>query len=833
MALDDFKHNQSGLPWQRVALQLLRPSFPHLVAHHITSDQGADAISYANDSNGETVAFGCSITCIRTKIRDDCQEIERSGKKVHRFIFATSVSKTKVELAPWIMGLESQFKIRIDVLEREHFVQLLLRPENHWICRDYLHIPIGDGTSHDEKFAAASLANRVRWRKQNEIYQDQLIDLRYFIGDDEPIDLERLVELVKARVDIILTGSPGAGKNVSLAQLAERLVDGPVTPFIVSLDGWAESKKTLPDYVASQPECSLAGVKAAFIRTAVIEKRVVFLLNGWNEIGAAELARAYRCLREERAAMQGISVVLATRPSSLLPPLPGSAEIRVAGLSRRQRREFIEKYRADSSIENRLDTDPVLDEISRTPLFLRAILAHASSGKPIPRTRHGIIELLMINLEQQPDHASHWISSAIAGHQRSYLQLLADHMTHAGKSNTTQAAGLSVIGDCTNRLRKNVGLHGSPKPQHILNERADHHVLRRRSSKPPSFAFSHQQIQEWFASHALHDDLVSIAASNEPNDFARFKSDVINRPNMEQSILFLVDRLNDDIGAENQIPTALNEARCLLAMAIEVDPLFAAKLVGYFESSVWSNVKGIFAKKLRAWHNSESEVQRKLATTAMLLTRSGDFSDIVVPLVEGENQAVRLDTYRLVEPFPLTTLGSDWQRRIDNWPEDRRGELIRELTSNDVGLEGIDLALKWIKTDTSPKIAAQGLELLVWIQAGPALVEALSNASYEILIEAAEQAVFDFLELDDLHRVRARLHELLNLKSGLVPDTVVWRTVHALVRLDDPLVKDKAVKLLRNDGAYALQADVVAYLKKHSPKALTCWLLDQMSNQNL
>jgi hypothetical protein len=120
----------------------------------------------------------------------------------------------------------------------------------------------------------------------------------------------------------------------------------------------------------------------------------------------------------------------------------------------------------------------------------------------------------------------------------------------------------------------------------------------------------------------------------------------------------------------------------------------------------------------------------------MLATGSPDFADIIIPLIENDNQQVRLRVYRDWQPFPLTCLGDDWSGRLASWSEERRAELVREM----MGYKGADasyhqIAARFAQGDPSAIVRAAALEALAWNGAFEPLMTVLEDDAYTWPVE--------------------------------------------------------------------------------------------------
>ena len=91
-------------------------------------------------------------------------------------------------------------------------------------------------------------------------------------------------------------------------------------------------------------------------------------------------------------------IVVATRTHHVVPPLPGSARARLLTITRRERAEYLKSRlgeRADA-LRLKLDVDPVLDDLTRTPFFLSEVTSLFEAGAAVPATKIGVLEAVIL-----------------------------------------------------------------------------------------------------------------------------------------------------------------------------------------------------------------------------------------------------------------------------------------------------------------------------------------------------------------------------------------------------------------------------------------------------
>src|SRR5580692_8932605 len=114
-------------------------------------------------------------------------------------------------------------------------------------------------------------------------------------------------------------------------------------------------------------------------------------------------------------------------------------------------------------------------------------------------------------------------------------------------------------------------------------------------------------------------------------------------------------------------------------MALKADPVYAAELAYLCGPAAWKEIGGALAQRLRAMYSVPDEHFRQRALAGMLASGSQDFKDVFLPLLTGENDQVRLGTYRTWPDFHVSSIGPDWEKTVRGWSEEVRAEFVSEL----------------------------------------------------------------------------------------------------------------------------------------------------------
>ena len=112
----------------------------------------------------------------------------------------------------------------------------------------------------------------------------------------------------------------------------------------------------------------------------------LLLLNGWNEIAESSSAQANDALRELERDFPSAGIIVATRTHHLTPPLPGALRLRLLPRRRAQRVAYLTARLGAKGAElrARIDADPSLDDLTRTPFILSEVASLFEASAEIP-----------------------------------------------------------------------------------------------------------------------------------------------------------------------------------------------------------------------------------------------------------------------------------------------------------------------------------------------------------------------------------------------------------------------------------------------------------------
>ena len=745
-ALDELISNEEGMKFQGLAVILAKQKWPDLIACERKKDLGIDAHAsafHAGDRTGRGLA--CSVTATLTKLKGDATQIKEHFDEVNILIFATPQKVTNETAKKWAAEIRNAFGYELVVMSREDIITSLMLPSNAPLCRSILGIPMVIEESKVkliDKARDATTDVTAAWLAHPRLSGKPLIALQAVKLDQEgkdtgeAIDLESIhVALTEGR-RLILEAPAGRGKTTTLIQLAKQNGVGGLT-FLIDMSAWARSDLDILDFVARMPSFRSRDIDARNLAKLYQDLHFSFLLNGWNEISEINSEGAAVALRQLERSFPAAGIAVATRTHHVSPPLPGALRVKLLSLNRSQRAEYLKQslgIRADE-LRSKLDNNPTLDDLTRTPLILSEVTTIFQSGGVIPTTKIGVLDAVMRLLEQSDEHRGHLQSAPLHGHAPRYLADLAIQLTKRGDTTLTEEESRRIINIASVRLRDTGSIATLAEPASILNMLCAHHVLERLDYPSDAFRFEHQQFQEFYAALLLKHRLWELVEKDNLPANREFAKQYVNEPAWDEPLRMVAEEIGVRSAEASGDPDVVRAGKVLIEMALGIDPIFAGELSHLCGKVIWKEVRGAVGERLRSWYGVADENHKQCALAGMIATGSDDFIDIILPLLTSNDQQVRLSTYRTGTEFHLSILGPEWQNTVKGWKEDARIEFVFEVTGHR-WMPGIvrDFALG----DPSPKVRAAAVQALSWVGSDQDIVkllEALDEESFEQTVQ--------------------------------------------------------------------------------------------------
>jgi len=834
-ALDELVSQEEGMRFQVLAVVLGKKRWPELIAHQRKKDLGLDAYapaSLAPEKIGKGLA--ASITPRLKKISEDAETAKKNFPDLKMLLFVTSAKVGNTDRKRWEEEIQKNHGLELHIIEREEIITQMMMPDNASLRASFLHLDI------DAEPRVADLIDRIRratdavtrtWADKTKGHP--LIDLTAVRLDPdgaestEVLSLEQIDKALSQSGRIVLEGPAGRGKTTTLIQLAQR-VRTAGTPFMVDLPAWTSSRRGILEYIAGIPAFQAEDLTPADLARVQQTEPFLLLLNGWNEIAESNSVQANDALRELERDFPSAGIIVATRTHHLTPPLPGALRLRLLRLRRMQRADYLAARLGAKGAElrARIDADPSLDELTRTPFILSEVASLFEVGAEIPSTKIGILDQVLRLQERRDEHRNALQAAPIFGRQPDYLKALATEMTRRGAVALPEADARAVVSAVTRQLadRGQIEAVGATA---VLATLTAHHVLERVDYPQTAFQFEHQQLQEYYVALDLGARLLDLL-DDDHDTTGRFTADYVNDPAWAEPLRMISETFAEQTGDGETDRRDTSAGEKLVAMALAVDLVFAGELAQLCGAAVWNEVRAAVGERFRAIYAIRDGSYRQYALAAMLATGADDFSDVIVPLLSGQDEQTRLRTYRLWPDIHVSSLGPNWRERVRGWSEEARADFVSELLHHRIDGEVASFAVE----DDSIAVKKAAVSGLMWTRSDDALTHVLDSMDAQTFEDVARKnadrmpaalgpktvaAMLKFIESTTDHPVRLRTAlDLIELgETGL-----------------DGVVKDAMVALpggdMRNLGSHYIQP-ALEYLRKTDPAWASGWVVNQIA----
>lgn len=746
-ALDEMISNEEGMKFQGLAVVLAKQKWPEFISSERHNDLGLDAHAPASCTNDRTEkGLASSITATIGKIKEDIGKFKPHYPNVKVLIFATPRKVTNQQAKPWKETVWQEYHIELQIISREDIITDLMLPDNASICSSHFNIHVAVKPTVLELAAKAREATaeilktwlthlHLAGRPKIELQSISLDKDGHEIGD--AFNLAHLSQALQEGHRIVLEAPAGRGKTTMLLQLSERMDQ---LSFLIDLPRWVESNNDIIEYISKMPQFLSRRIDATALTQIYNAVPCSFLLNGWNEVSDSYSDKAVHALADLERNFPKAGIIVATRTHHIKPPLPGSSKVKLLSLNRRQRIEYLNQALGSRAGEliSQLETDRVLDDLTRTPLILAEVVNIFLSGGTIPKTKAGILGAVIRLVEESDEHRDHLVRSPLSSNSRNYLAELAIQMAQKGAVTVEETQARSVVNSVSRKLQTSGQIATLPEPVDVLSVLCAHHVLERLEYPSVAFKFQHQQFQEWYVATVLRELLLGLVENNYQESNRDFIREYINKPFWEESIKMIADEIGDLNNESLNAKRLVKAGKMLVEFALEVDHVFAAELARLCGSVVRREVRNDVGVRLRAWYQIDNDSNRRCALAGMIASGSEDFKDILVPLLTSDDQQVRLRTYRSFREFHISTLGENWKQIVKTWKDDHQADFIGEVVRKSYMAV---IAKEFASVDSNSKVRFAALGTLDWIGAIDTLVRILTSYDDDTFSEVLRRGV--------------------------------------------------------------------------------------------
>ena len=553
------------------------------------------------------------------------------------------------------------------------------------------------------------------------------LNLRMTIGDCvRAFHASALGDAIQTFNEIVVVAPPGTGKTTTLLQVAEAVLwQGNSVAAFVPLGEWSSQADSLLQSVVRRH--AFVGEREEHLKLLAHSGRLVLAMDGWNELDAVSRKRATSEINSLQRDFPSLGIIVSTRRQAFDVPISGPV-VEIDTLAESQQMEIARALRGSQG-------EAILDHAWRTagvrelvaiPLYLTALLAHIS-GETLPATKEEVLRLFVTEHERAADKAEA-LREAIFGFHAEMLTALAVEATHAANTTISNRRACAVVRRVEDRLSADGQITSSPQPVTLLGVLVAHHLLVWSGAEPGGgISFHHQQFQEWYASFEV-EQLMRVGRG-DPAIRHQLKAGVLNVRAWEEPILFACERVSraDQAGLQ-AVTTAVLET-------MAIDPMLAAEMIYRSSSDVWEAIKSEIIDVVRKWHVS-GKVDR--AVHFMITTGRSEFAPQVWPLISDADSQVYLVALRAGRRFRPSVLGADVEARLAKLPEELRENVVSEIASAS-GMDGIELAARLARVDSSPKVKFSVIEALQFRRADRFVAEVLHTATDEVWSQLARK----------------------------------------------------------------------------------------------
>jgi hypothetical protein len=833
-ALDELVSFEEGMRFQGLAVVLAKRRWPEMVASERKGDLGLDAHVFRESAkDGVGRGLVCSITTIYDKIAADAKKVsEHFGDQIQQLVFITSGKVGNPKKIEWADRMQKEFGYGLEIISREDIVSSLSDPENLALCRTYLGLDV------EIEAAAAEVVENIRAASQNElenwsrrVASQRLIDLQAHSVDgngaerDDAWTVADIAAALGSARRLILEAPAGYGKTTALIQVARSVLSQKGTVFLIDLPLWVKSGHEILEFITGMVAFQRKGLTSYHLAQSESVERFHFLLNGWNEVSQSLSSDAVLRLRNLERQFPSAGILVTTRSHFVTPPLPGATRLRLRRIAHPDRSAYVRERLGEnaSSFLTAIETDPALDDLTRTPFILSEVTSIVSSGGPIPRSRVDVLTAAVTLQEQSHEHAESLQSAPVSGMSSRFLGALAMQMVPAGAVSIDEEEARRVVRAESEMLIAEGQVQMAREPKEILNTLCAHHVLERFDYPRSGYRFSHQLFEEYFAFRALERRLRAVLIDNSASKRADFIRSFVNRPAWTEPLEMLAESLSE---AEPNVGMALNRdtAHMLVEMSLAVDLVFAAHLASILRLASSDPVAQKLASGLREWYASTDDHHRQCALAGMLASGMDAFGDIVEPLLSSNDDQTRLRTYQLWPNISPSLFGTDWQSVIRAWSEASRATFVSELLRQRFAPDVSAFALG----DSSMAVKVAAIEALSWIGADDELAlvaNTLDASGLSLIITGLSE---DMLPASLRPKVLEFLRERLNRVSDVAERMRTLVRLHGLNESDTIVDMKATLEQLPNDNInYSLEpiiSHTLDVLRKEDPNWTSRWV---------
>ena len=221
-ALDELISQEDGMRFQGLAVALGSQRWPELIARQRKKDFGLDAYAPASQApEGIGKGLAASITSTLKKISDDAQKAKKNFPDLAALLFITPAKVGNADKKRWQEAILKDYGIELHIVEREHVIAEMLKPENAPLRASFLYL---------KEEARPAVADPVTGARRLEAASAEVLNWPRSLPGGEEINRPELAELESriegsTRSTQAVLGAPGSGKSALVSTLAHRYIE--------------------------------------------------------------------------------------------------------------------------------------------------------------------------------------------------------------------------------------------------------------------------------------------------------------------------------------------------------------------------------------------------------------------------------------------------------------------------------------------------------------------------------------------------------------------------------------------------------------------------------
>lgn len=654
--------------------------------------------------------------------------------------------------------LPENLLLQLEEVAREMNIRAttITRPQLITRLREQFGTHIDDRSAADRRFSVklrmAAEADVESWRRGFDPYPIaplfQLLDRAADeVAGSSEIDLAGLVERISSERTAVIEAEPGAGKSVSLVQIAGQILAtaADMIPMICPLPRAASLSQSIFRYLEQRDSLVAEGV--ADISSAARSGRLILLLDGWNELSADKREWAWGQIGELQRQYPTMMLVIATRSGS---PAPFGFARRYALIpfNRTRQFEFAHALLGDAGhgLLLRARSIATLRPLLSTPLLLRAILRQGAAGK-LPTDRESTIAAAVAEANAVPERRQA-LQRVLKDVEHEVLVSIACAMMWMQTTELAQAELYGAIDDECCRLREAKRLFVGVNVADAAEVLVAHHLLvSSGSGSDRTYGFQHQLFQEWFAAWRIDDLLLQVETGAIPSDLAT----IVDEPFWTVALLLSAER------ARGSEPAVGALARLILWM-LGIDPILAAEMIQRSADAVWEAINA----RVRAFADQWKTEDDGRASAFMLLTGKPTFASAIWAALRAERNLF-FQLRRSTGVIPVSALEADWDAEFPRLPKEARRALLADLIDQG-DRAALDIVVKSAAIDPEADVVRTTVDYLDYHEESEHLDRLL-----DVLPDPMWAAIADRSRLESAagrHRTRWREVRSANAKAA-------------------------------------------------------------------